>query len=198
MASKVRQLDLAVSIGLMIPETVITNNPKLVLEMFSTHERIIYKALNGFVFPDQTGILTTEITREHVGHRSPAVERAPGIYQELIEKDYELRVTVVGDKIFPALVRTPKTGDASVDWRHAHFEDIFESCTLDQQIGNKLLHFHREAGLKFGAYDLIVDRKGQIFFLECNPAGQFLWLENSLGLPITDAIACQLCDLASS
>jgi len=158
---------------------------------------VIYKSLNGFVFPNQTGILTTEITSNDITRSPDAIKRAPGIYQELVEKDYELRVTIVGAKVFPALVRTPHQGDGSVDWRHAHFENIFEECTLDERIADKLVAFQREAGLRFGTYDLIIDAGGQCVFLECNPAGQFLWLENALGLPIMDAIARDLCATAS-
>lgn len=197
-SSKLRQLNLAASIGFRIPDTTVTNNPTHILNMFAVHKRLVYKALNGFVFPDQTGILTKEIKKEDVLSSPEAIKRAPGIYQEFVEKDYELRVTVVGDKVFPALVRTPRTGDGAIDWRHAHFENIFELCTLDQQISDKLLRFQREAGLRFAAYDLIMDPTGQCFFLECNPAGQFLWLENSLGLPIIDTVARELCAISSS
>lgn len=195
-SSKLRQLDLAASIGFAIPDTVVTNDPNLVLDMFSRHRRIIYKALNGFVFPDQTGILTTEFTKEDVCGNFESIRRAPGIYQQFVEKNYELRVTIVGTQVFPALIRTPTTGAGSIDWRHAHFDDIFERCSLDSQVSEKLLAFQVQTGLKYGAYDLIVDHEGRYFFLECNPAGQFLWLENSLGLPITRTIAAELRNLA--
>jgi hypothetical protein len=191
-SSKVVQLSAARRLGFEIPETCITNDPVHVIGLFDRHRRVVYKALNGHVFTDQTSILTTEVSRQTIVDSPNAVRRAPGIFQQLIEKEYELRITVVGSAVFPALIRTPKYGDAAIDWRHAHFEDIFESCTLDPYIQSLILRFQEEFKLQFGAYDLMVAKNGGIYFLECNPAGQFLWLEDLLKLPISRALACEL------
>ncbi len=50
----------------------------------------------------------------------------------------------------------------------------------------------RRAGLRFGAFDLAEDAEGQLWFLECNPNGQWGWIESATGLPITDAIVSEL------
>ncbi len=42
-----------------------------------------------------------------------------------------------------------------------------------------------------GAFDFIENEDG-ITFLECNLNGQYLWLEEDLGLPISEAIADEL------
>ena len=42
---------------------------------------------------------------------------------------------------------------------------------------------------KNGAYDFIVNPKGEYFFLEVNPAGQWLWMEEKLNLNISKSIA---------
>ncbi len=190
--SKPRQLAIASELGMLTPRTIISNNPNDISAFIEECGRVIYKSLNWYTFPDQTGILTTELTADTVSEKSDAIKSAPGIYQQLIEKDYELRITVVGEKCFTALVRTPKSGDGAVDWRHAHFEDIFESVTEDLELNKSILNFHNKTGLRYGTYDFIVDKFGDKHFLECNPAGQYLWLENSLGLQISDAIACEL------
>jgi len=44
-----------------------------------------------------------------------------------------------------------------------------------------------ELGLKFGAFDFIVNN-GEYFFLEVNSNGQWGWLEKTLRLSISDAI----------
>lgn len=192
-ASKPNQLRLATSVGLLVPETRITNDPSEVAALFRHSRRVVYKSLNWFSFPDQTGILTTEIHESDLSRRARSIRRAPGIYQEFVEKAHELRITIVGSQVFPARVRTPSKGKASIDWRHASFEDIFERCEIDRDLSERLLAFHSRAGLVYGAYDLIVRPDGSPVFLECNPAGQFLWLEYSLGLPIMDAVVNELC-----
>ena len=46
-------------------------------------------------------------------------------------------------------------------------------------------------GLSYGAVDLVLTPEGRYVFLEINPNGQYLWVEDATGLPISDA----LCDL---
>ncbi len=41
----------------------------------------------------------------------------------------------------------------------------------------------------FGAFDFVVQPDGTWRVLECNPAGQWLWLEYQAGLPIAAALA---------
>ena len=49
-----------------------------------------------------------------------------------------------------------------------------------------------ELNLRFGAIDLIRDVNGEYWFLECNPNGQWAWIENRTGLPISAAIVDEL------
>ncbi len=50
----------------------------------------------------------------------------------------------------------------------------------------------RSLGLAFGALDFIRTPEGEWVFLEVNPNGQWLWLDDMLSLGITDAIASWL------
>jgi len=50
----------------------------------------------------------------------------------------------------------------------------------------------RRLGLEYGAIDMRVTPDGEYVFLKVNPAGQFLYVENSAGLPIADAMADHL------
>jgi glutathione synthase/RimK-type ligase-like ATP-grasp enzyme len=49
-------------------------------------------------------------------------------------------------------------------------------------------------GLCYGAIDMVLTPDGRYVFLEINPNGQYLWIEEAAGLPISDAI----CDLLMS
>jgi glutathione synthase/RimK-type ligase-like ATP-grasp enzyme len=44
-------------------------------------------------------------------------------------------------------------------------------------------------GLNYGAFDFVVTPDGDWVMLECNPAGQWLWLERETGIPIAAALA---------
>jgi hypothetical protein len=50
--------------------------------------------------------------------------------------------------------------------------------------------------LNYGAVDLIVTPDGRHVFLEVNPVGEFFWLEQYPGLPVSDAIADVLLGLS--
>ena len=43
--------------------------------------------------------------------------------------------------------------------------------------------------LRFAALDFVVDPDGRWWFLECNPNGQWAWIEDETNMPITSAIA---------
>jgi hypothetical protein len=45
--------------------------------------------------------------------------------------------------------------------------------------------------LCYGCFDLVATAEG-ILAYECNPAGQYLWLEHATGLPISAGIAVLL------
>ena len=44
-------------------------------------------------------------------------------------------------------------------------------------------------GLNFAAFDFALDYDAQWHFLECNPNGQWLWLEVLTGLPTVETLA---------
>lgn len=43
--------------------------------------------------------------------------------------------------------------------------------------------------LQYGAFDFAITSDEKYIFLECNPGGQFGWIEANTTLPITRAIA---------
>ena len=47
----------------------------------------------------------------------------------------------------------------------------------------------RDAGLLYGAFDLIVTPEGEHVFLELNPNGQYLWIELITGASLSEAMA---------
>jgi glutathione synthase/RimK-type ligase-like ATP-grasp enzyme len=191
---KPNQLWIADRIGFRDPRTEITNDPDVVLGMIGSYEKIIYKNFSGFLFSDQTGILTSVITRETLEENLESVCRAPGIYQEFLPKKYEARVTSMDSDHFCARIRTPEEGPASIDWRYAQFEDIFEPGELPEKIRCHIERYLKETGLRYGAFDFVVTPDNDWYFLECNPAGQFLWIENALGYPIARTLAETLID----
>lgn len=71
---------------------------------------------------------------------------------------------------------------------------MYDTYSLTPKTHKKLMQFHKKSGLIYAAYDFIVDSSGNEIFLECNPGGQWLWIEHALQQPISKAIATALLD----
>ncbi len=190
--NKAFQLEVAGGFQLQAPKTIITNRPDEAVRFFKEAgvRRCVYKSFSPYMPPNATMAYTTELDIVELccGEFQETTDATPGIFQELIEADHEIRVTVVGDELFSARIDTP--ADVSgVDWRVSLFKNRYSHVTLPAALEANLLRYHAHLGLVFAAYDFIVTKNGDIFFLEVNPSGQWMWLEEQLGLPISGAIA---------
>lgn len=190
MGNKVLQLKIASESGLKIPDTIITNDPAEIGNMVA--EQIICKHLSSFISDDGTPAYTKIYDKSSAAINSLEISKMPTIYQEKIQKSYELRVFVVNQQLFPIKINSQLYESSSIDWRAAHCMDFFSETVVSSVTKSSLLSFHRKSGLIYAAYDFIVDKNGNEIFLECNPSGNWLFIGNELAQPITDAIANSL------
>jgi glutathione synthase/RimK-type ligase-like ATP-grasp enzyme len=180
--NKMLQLLLAREVGFTIPASMTGNDIGRVRQFFAEHNgRVVYKGFSPNNWANLDGSFTTTrtaaLTAEHLAD-DYAVTACPGIYQALIEKQYELRVTVMDGVVLAAAIDSQQSG-ATVDWR----ADIPEqnlplrAVKLPDQVEKMCIALCRRMNLVFGALDLIVGKAGEYIFLEVNEAGQFLWQE---------------------
>lgn len=114
----------------------------------------------------------------------------PVILQEYIPKKVELRITIVGEKVFTCSIDS-QSGDRRTreDWRTSDTPLTHEVYRLPTDIEQKCLQLCKKLGLNYGCIDMIVTPEDEYVFLEINPLGQWLWVELETGLPISEAIA---------
>jgi hypothetical protein len=93
---------------------------------------------------------------------------------------------VVGEKVFCARITAPP---GVVDWRAEYKNLNYESVDCPEEVRRALLRFLDAFDLNYGAFDFAVASDASWWFLECNPNGQWAWLEAAAELPITRAIA---------
>lgn len=188
---KPRQLRLAQDVGFNIPDTVITNDVDKLRELFSTGE-VVAKPMKQSLLEEGEGpggvIFTSEISSfEDVGR--DRLRSVPVIFQRKIPKAFELRITVVQDKVFSVQILSQEFEKTRVDWRHSAIVDLeHRTFDLDERVAEQCREIVSRLHLRFGAIDLVVDPNGKIWFLECNPNGQWAWIENRTGLPIAASI----------
>jgi len=114
------------------------------------------------------------------------VRYAPVIFQEYIE-GVDLRITVIGEKVFAAEIDARKTS-YPVDMRMVIGETSIRPVELPPGILKSLLELQRRLGLDYGAIDMRRTPAGEYFFFEVNPAGQWLFVEQKTGLEISQAV----------
>jgi len=165
------QLHMARRAGLRVPATLVTNDPFLVTRFVADHAgRVVCKSLAGTDRHYSFTSLWDEVDRE----RLETLRLAPAIFQEYIE-GIDLRITVVGNELFPAKV-VPAHKGAEVDWRLDAKQNI-AAVQVPQQVGDGLLRLMAMLHLDYAAIDMRLDRDGRYWFLEANTSGQFLFIE---------------------
>lgn len=192
--NKLSQLRLADANGFCIPQTLISNSSDEVQAFRKSigQKRLIFKTLTQYMSPTGMATYTSMVDEDTIGSHASSLRSCPGIFQEYIDKQFELRITVVGSEVFAARINSHASSESEVDWRQCIFDDIYEKYDLPDSFHAKLLRLHNEFGLVYGAYDFVVKNDGTPVFLEVNPSGQWMWIENRLGFPIGDRIAAAL------
>lgn len=195
--NKPLQLALAAREGLSVPETRITDDPE---EIRALHERwdgaMVAKLVGGQVVAptvdEQYVVHTTLVEKEDLSSDA-ALAACPAIYQRRVEKALDLRVTVVGERLFACCIDSQESEQGAVDWRGAGPGVLpIRQCELDGDTAVKCLALMRRMGIDFAGLDLIVTPDGETIFLEVNAAGQWLWVQEATGMPIASAIVDQL------
>lgn len=180
---------LAQKVGFLIPQTLISNDADSIISHFKNYNRLIYKQVGWAMFPNGDVIFTNEVSKNDIELNHEKISVAPGTFQELLDKEYELRITVVGDVIHSVKINSQQSEITSVDWRHDQLSYMYEPYSIDTTLKKMLFEFNSLAGLSYGAYDIVKTKSGHYIFLECNPSGQWLWIEEKVkSYKVTDAL----------
>ncbi len=191
--NKLFQLKVAQGLGFEIPDTIITNSKEQLKSFFiGQNGNIIIKPMAQTRIDNKetpSFIFTNKLKQEQIDHLEE-FDLTPCIYQKEIEKEFEIRVTVVGKKIFAAAIDSQSDEETKIDWRKKKLS--FERVEIPRKIENLCIRIVEELNLCFGAIDLIKNRDGNYTFLEINPNGQWAWIETQTGLNISEAIINEL------
>ena len=105
---KARQLEIAAAVGLDVPDTLSTNDPEAVRAFWDVcHGRMIGKMLSSFAIYDAAGreqVMFTSVMKAEDLEHLDQLALCPMTFQEHLEKKIELRVTVIGEKLYACAV----------------------------------------------------------------------------------------------
>lgn len=186
------QLSVARHIGLDTPRTLTTNSPDAVRAFWDECRGKIERRKR-----DAFAIHADE--REKVAFTHPVAEQAlaglalcPMTYREHLESAFELRITIVGDRVFTAALDSGARERSTTDVQRAEIArlDAWKPYVLPNDVEAGLVKLMDVFALNYGAIDALVTPEGRHVFLGVNPAGEFSWLERGgPQFPISEAIA---------
>lgn len=187
--NKLYQLQCAQNVGLLTPKTFVGN---VLPKGIDPTKRYIVKSLDTALFYDE---LKEYFTYSSVVSGKELLESnikdAPIILQEFLDDKLDLRVTVIGNKLFP--IGITKNGENIYgDWRKNSKDNLqYAIKSLPDDISSKIIELMNKLELSFGGVDLAFS-KGKYYFIEVNPTGEWGWLSQYSDIPLEKVIVNEL------
>jgi glutathione synthase/RimK-type ligase-like ATP-grasp enzyme len=167
------QLRAVKQIGVSIPATLISNDPKQIIEFCQAREKVIFKPVYG-------GAHTQLVTESHLQpERLNLVSNlAPVTLQEYIPGT-NIRSYVIANSVYSAEIRSH-----SLDFREDAKAELMP-IELPESVRQQCLAITQTLKLEWTAIDWRLQPTGEWVFLEANPSPMFIHFERQTGFPIT-------------
>ena len=200
--SKLIQLAVARRAGFNVPPTLVSNDRSAICAFIahaqSLSQRVIYKTFTPVGWQEgdtYRQMYVRPVSREQIEQNS-FIEAVPGIYQQLIEKKFEVRSTFFGSRALSVKIDSQAHPKGMFDWRNAiNLKGYLSPIDLPSEVTEKCLRLMSAMSLSVGCFDFVVDKKGEYWFLEVNQQGQFLWVEAGCPeIPMLDAFVSFVTD----
>lgn len=196
--NKLKVLCYAKEVGLMIPDTIITNQKKDLLNFLNRHGSIITKSLkeNVHLQVSDSGYFMqyTDFINENDLPKIPE-SFFSSIFQQLINKKFELRIFYLKNKFYPMAIFSQNNDKTKIDFRRYDQSKpnraVPFTLPIDYEI--KLQRLMNKLDLISGSIDILVSEVGEFYFLEVNPVGQFGQVSSPCNYYIERDIAEYLC-----
>ncbi|MGH3939999.1 MAG: ATP-grasp ribosomal peptide maturase [Pseudonocardiaceae bacterium] len=187
------QLQVATRCGLSIPRTLITNDKATAIEFAdATGGPVVCKMLSSLVLSEQ-GVPHMTYTTQIDPHAMDTATFAATAHliQEWVPKKYDARVTMVDRKAFAVAIHSDSER-GHLDWRSDYESLEYHKIEPPHRVVTAAARLLQYLGLAFGAFDFVITPEGEWVMLECNPAGQWLWLQDEVDVEIAAGIAALL------
>jgi len=194
------QLSVAREAGFRIPMTCITNSPCSVqafIKQLGSKKLAIKPVGSSLVrFSKKNAsdknnkvIFTKAVNPDLILKNLNLVGNCPVIYQEAIEKDSDIRVTVIDNVVYAAEITIEGCADPdNLDWRNYGGTRVYRTHRLPDAVAQLCIDVTKKLGLRFGCIDLGFSHAEGYTFFEINPQGQWLPSEVRLGYDISGAL----------
>ena len=195
-SSKLVQLRNAIELGMKVPATCFSNTKTDLCTFAGKYGDIILKPLRNFnvYYDDEQSytLYTTKLkSKDLVTQPEESFTQTVSFCENYVDKKYEVRVTVMGNQIFSCKLDSQSQDEntGKIDWRQGYDYNLrHERIDIPDEIDRFCRSYLRKLHLHFGCFDFIVTPQDEYVFLECNPNGQWGWIEDELNLPMSEAM----------
>jgi ATP-GRASP peptide maturase of grasp-with-spasm system len=176
--NKLNNLLLAKAHKLDIPDFILTTQKDILEDFYNSHnKKIITKDVgNAFSYMTNETIYTTytELITDNEINIFP-VRFFLSFFQEYIEKEFEIRVFILENKLYSMAIFSQKNKQTEIDSRKYDFKKPSRMVPylLPKTIEKKLINLFISMRLTTGSVDLIKSKDNKYYFLEVNPDGQY-------------------------
>ncbi|WP_424536290.1 ATP-grasp ribosomal peptide maturase [Sphaerisporangium viridialbum] len=181
------QLVTAAECGFALAPTLITNDPFEARAFAETYSPIVYKPLRQSIQKDQDGVNGMIWVRPvDPAELDDAVAGTAHMFQAEVEKVADVRVTVVGHRLFAVRIDS-----GLIDWRADYETLTYTLIPCPPAVESSIRQYMSSYGLVFAAFDFALTPSGGWIFLECNPNGQWAWIaeqEQAVADALTDLL----------
>jgi len=200
--NKISNLYLAKHCNINIPHTKVISNKDTLLEFAAHHTKIITKPIKFHYFNVKsnaklldvfylTKVLNLKRLTKIFDKLTNCIVFCPTLFQEYVEKKYEIRVFFLNGKLYPMCIFSQSNIKTKYDFRHYDFvrPNRLVPYNFENTFQRKLLNFINKLSMKSGSIDIIVNKNNEYYFLEVNPIGQFQWLSKACNYFLEKQIA---------
>jgi glutathione synthase/RimK-type ligase-like ATP-grasp enzyme len=193
--NKLAQLRIAPLAGLLPPATIASNEQEKLLKFLDGREDVIVKPLHTPVVPGKDGedvsLIAISVRSADLRDMISNTQTTFLFLQERVPKIYDVRVNVFPGRAVACRI-DPAPGLEEVDWRPVTASCPHSIIDLPARIESSCRAFLELMGLKWGAFDFGVTASGDWIFFECNPNGQWLWIELQTKYKLASIVADEL------
>jgi ATP-GRASP peptide maturase of grasp-with-spasm system len=175
---KLGQLRLAISLGIDVPATMITNSKKELLSFYhKSPNGVISKCINDSFTVSFGGasynMFTEEISLSSIDELPPKFCRT--LFQEKLDKEFEIRSFYLQGEFYSMAIFSQKDQQTSVDFRKYNVDtpNRVSRCRLPEEVEKKTRELMQRMKLDTGSIDFVKTKDGRWVYLEVNPVGQF-------------------------
>jgi ATP-grasp ribosomal peptide maturase len=188
-AYKPVQLVTAHRCGLLVPDTLITQDPHAV-RGFADEGATVTKILGSNTILEE-GVRKVAFTRL-LGDTDLAdlrgIDTTTHLFQRWVPKAYEARMIVIGEHITAAAIHAAND-ESYVDWRTGYDSSSYEVVEAPADVLAGIGKLMRALDLRYAALDFVITPSDDWVLLEVNAGGQMGWIEDKTGVPLTGQLA---------